>query len=360
MLNQTFPVIYKGTQYYVDPSFLSRSSRKFNELIIPYLQNGIDINSLHLSIKCETFTERNIQNFLKLCQNQQSDVMNSEIPEICEIARIFQADQIFRTGVTFIQNNFDPTFSIDYDKLDENHLIIESKEPLCSIEETEVIHHHAIDFSELEFTESCQFNDIHNNNYSEREKSNNKTTSVNKKTKLHSAWYTIQVEKPLMKCKRFLLIKDGKVILSAKQKDNEIVIAEGNEVHLRYEGKCSCRITQNREYNIVSLRDQEIKINYVSKGPDKQYSMKFSFDHKGTKLSWSPKRPKNETSFNGEYCHIPIPSKKNIILQNPSRHPTFIVRKMKKQIFEAECHPAVNPNIVFAISLSQIIGPYNS
>lgn len=364
MLNQTFPVIYKNSQYFVDPSFLAKSSRRFNELITPYLKNGVDISLLHLKINHDKFTERNIYNFLKLCQNQQTDVLNSEIPEICEIAKIFQADQIFKTGITFIKNSIDPNFSIKYDNFDESFLLIESNMPINAKNETEVLPHHVIDLNELEFTQSCQFADIEANNKNYKEKNNNKENQKNnndKKNKLHSAWYTIQVEKPLMKCRRYLLIKDGKVILSAKQKDNEIVIAEGSEVHMRYENKCSARITQNREgFNIVSMKDQEIKIHYVSYGSEKQFSLNLSFIHKGTELSWSPKKPKYATSFNGEYCHIPVPSKKNTILQNRSNHPTFVVRKMKKMTYEAECHPAVNPNIVFAISLSQIVGPYNS
>ena len=362
MLNQTFPIIYKDSQFLVDPSFLAKSSRRFHELISPYLRNGIDINSLHLNIKYDKFTERNVFNFLKLCQNQQTDVVNSEIPEICEIAKIFQADQIFITGVTFIQNNIDKNFSIPYDRSEESHLVIESNCPICEEIKTEVTHHHVIDLNELQFTQSSQFNE---NQHNENTKENNDNKSIpenhaNKKKKISSAWYTIQVEKPLMKCKRYLLLKDGKVILCAKQKDNEIVIAEGNEVHIRNENKNSARITQNREgVNIVSMKDQEIKIRYVVLGVDKQYSLKLSFFHKGTKLTWNPKQAKYATSFNGEYCHIPVQSKKNIILQNPSKHPTFIVRKMKKMTYEAECHPAVNPNIVFAISLSQIVGPYN-
>lgn len=408
MLNKTFPIVYQGKRYLVDPTCLIQSSAKFHELITPFLHNGFDIDTLHLKINYDKFTERNVNNFLKLCQNLQTDVQNSEIKEICLLAKMFKAEIIYKTGITFVQQSIDPNFVIPNNMFNEENvtfLLIESEQTVPSatqsasdfqiapemqtapivriapeikavsaMETAPTVHmtpigpatasvHHVYDLNELEFDESGEFKKVGQNlkfNNQAQNSTDKKNEKDVKKKKIHSVWYTIQVEKPLMKCKRYNLIKDGQVICSAKQKDNELVIAEGDKVHIRNDKKNSAIITQNREgFNIVSMGDQDFKISYVPIGLDKKYSMKVSFVHKTTKLTWTPKIPKYATCINGEYAHIPLHSKKNIILQNPFGHPTFILRKMKKMAYEAECHPGVSPLVVFAISLSQIVGPYS-
>lgn len=93
--NQDFAVIYKSNTYYVDPIKLSNSSRKFHDLIQPYLNQKNELRKLTLKIISEQFSDRNVENFLKLCQNIPTDCKDSEIPEICEIAQMFKADQIY-------------------------------------------------------------------------------------------------------------------------------------------------------------------------------------------------------------------------------------------------------------------------
>ena len=66
----------------------------------------------------------------------------------------------------------------------------------------------------------------------------------------------------------------------------------------------------------------------------------------------------NPEQLCGKYNRKPIKSKKNIILQNKSRHTTFIVRKMDKLIYEAECNPTLSPIIAFSLAISEIIGPF--
>lgn len=135
----------------------------------------------------------------------------------------------------------------------------------------------------------------------------------------------------------------------AKQKNDEFFLREGKNLHIS-ENKVqnTARITRNHEcYNIVNINDQEFKIKYIQFGS--KYSISLSFMHDDKQLSWRPKQPKRLESFKGGYNHVPLPSNKNIILQNPSNHPTIIVRKMAKKTFEAECNPLVNQFIVFSI-----------
>lgn len=75
-------------------------------------------------------------------------------------------------------------------------------------------------------------------------------------------------------------------------------------------------------------------------------------------IFWKPKIIENKEQLYGLYNKIPIKSKKNIILQNKHRHKAFIVRKMNKNLSEAEYNSSISPVIAFSIALSQIVGPF--
>ncbi|KAK8836508.1 hypothetical protein M9Y10_037768 [Tritrichomonas musculus] len=351
MLNQIFPVYYQNECYMVDPQALSNSSLKFKELISPFINNFFDLKNLHLRIIYDKFSTRNINNFLRICQDLPTDVQNSEIFEISEIALLFQAEHIFNTAITFIHTNIDSNFSVSCDKFQGQYLLIESEE--------QALIHDVNDLNELEFDDSYEYTQ-HEDTSSFIKNNNNENI---KQKKSHSVVYQIKIENPLMKCRRFLFTIDNKVIYTAKQKDHQIFIGEGNEVHINENKmKRSATITQSREgYNIVSTEDQQFKINYLRTNPNefkKSFSMKLTFMHNGLMIYWCPKIPTKYEKIYGEYQRQPIQSKKNILLQNKARHTTFIVRKMDKKIFEAECHSTFSPLIAFSIALSQIVGPF--
>lgn len=359
MSNQTFPVIYDTERFMVDPSCLFNESQKFRELIS---ERGDNINNIHLRIAYDGFSARNVANFLKICEKQQTDVQNTELGEICLIAKMFQAEQIYNTGVSFIQSNIDSNFSISPNEFLEihghNYLLIEDdiEEEVSNessrINEYPSIFHH--DLNELEFDESNEKLPVESAT-TEDEKDNNKAEKP--KTKLHSVYYEIKYDNHVMKCPRYYFVKDGQVIYMAKQKNDEIYIGPGKNFHIS-ENKIenTGKITRNsKDYNIVNTDDQEFKIRFVRYF--EKYSMNLTFNHRGTKFSWRPKQPKGLLSFAGEFKHTPIASKKNIILQNARNHPTYILRKMSKKLYECECHPNVSPMVAFAISLSQITGP---
>ena len=94
-------------------------------------------------------------------------------------------------------------------------------------------------------------------------------------------------------------------------------------------------------------------------GYKKHFSLKTSFTHNGKKLDWSPKEIENMSKLVGEFNHMPIQSKKNLLLKNKAGHPTFLVRKMDKKTYEIECLPSLNPLIIFALGISDIVGPYS-
>lgn len=357
MQNQNFFVLYEDERIAVNPSLLYDSSKKFHELV----DNAQSINSIYLKINYDKFTVRNVNNFLKLCQNEPTDVQNSELKEICKIAKMFQASKIYKAGIDFIRQNVDPNFDIPDGQFDET----DSKQYLqLEIYDSPSIHH--ADLNELEFDDSSDVTETDTGTEAKTE-TEIETQKVNEENQIlpttqkmnhRTICYQITSDNPFMKCRRFYLSKDNQIIYMAKQNHDEIYIGEGNDFHIsENRAKNTARICRKRDgFNIVTTDEQEFKIKYVKYGNG--YSIEVSFDHDGTKLDWRPKRPKRFTSFNGGYGRNPVYSKKNTILQNPSNRPTFIVRKMSDKIYEAECNPNVNPIIVFAIALSQIIGPF--
>lgn len=252
--------------------------------------------------------------------------------EICFLAKMFEADQIFNTSFNYIQKVIDPNFYIPSDLLKE----IDEKQNLIfePDDNSDVIH---CDLNELEFEESSE-------NHNNEQKRN------------HSICYQVKIENPFLKCHRFYLINDNKIIYSAKQKYDEIVIGKGQICHLQNSNENVAKITRNfKGYNSVETKDQDFKINYLKFG--EKFFVKTSFDHSIGKQNWRPIEKDCPNMLRGEYDHNVVHSRKNVVLQNKRNHPTFILRKVSNKIYEFECHPIADPVVVFAIALSQIIGP---
>lgn len=127
------PVVYKNYEFRVDPICLSQASTRFHDMYLPYFNQPGSFDNLQLRINGDSFTPRNIDNFLKLCQNEQSDVQDSEMEQICEIAKMFQAEKIYQTGLDFVQKNIDQYFSVPDNKYSIasgiQYLAIEQKAP---------------------------------------------------------------------------------------------------------------------------------------------------------------------------------------------------------------------------------------
>ena len=121
MLNQNFPVIYNNKFYMVDPICLNNASKRFHDLIKPFINQDNNVGKMNLQINCSKFTDRNVENFLKLCQNLPTDVQDSEVEGICEIAKLFQADQIYNTGINFVHSKIDPNFYVPDNEFDESN-----------------------------------------------------------------------------------------------------------------------------------------------------------------------------------------------------------------------------------------------
>lgn len=375
ILNQNFPVIYKNRFFMVDPICLSNSSRRFHDLIQPFLQENSNITKMNLQINCDKFTERDVENFLKLCQNLPTDVQNSEVASICEIAKLFQADQIYKTGVNFVRNNIDPNFSIldnEFDESNGNSYLI-----ISAVAEKV---HHVSDLGSLEFDDSSDMgakvepsvDNFWQNSENFKQRSENvepNTRSISGKADnkelVHSVIYEIKNEPQLMKLPIIHFIKNGEVLLTAKHKDKTIVIGKGANVHLNKDrSNHICKIQNENGINNVKCENQEFHITFVYfKGPG-TFSISADFQHEGKILHWRAKEPKfNKNtgsytlSLHGEYHHFPLKSTKNTVLVNDLGKSCLIVRKVAENEFEAECNPTVSPTVIFALALSQIIGP---
>lgn len=340
MLNQTLTVVYQNERIMVDKELLCKESSKIRQLMSQIETNDQDCC---VKINYNRFTTRNVSNFLKICQNQETDVQNSELNEICLLAKMFQADKIFNTAFDFIVTEIDNTYSIPSDQLIE---INKSQNITLEPEIREIAEPFRYDLSDFEFDESYEQNESNNSNQLKK-----------KKEKTHSVCYQIQVENPFIKSHRFYLIKDNEVILMAKRKYDKIIIGKGKNCHFRgnMQAIVARIIRDPRGYNSISTNDQKFKIRFDKKG--EKYSIKTSFDHRGEKQVWQSMKLKNPKIINGEYNHKAIHSRKNVILQNTRNRPAFIVRKIGKKVYETECHPDCEPAIAFSIALSQIIGP---
>lgn len=374
---QYFPVNYNGSTFYVDPISLSSSSTKFKELIQPYKHNTEELKTLHLEIYGKQFSNRNIDNFLKLCQKLPTDVRDSEMEEICEIAKLFKANEIYNTGLKFIQSTIDPNFNVPNSKYEgpnsPAYILIEGQKNLMENDS---------DLSDGYF-ENTKDNDDKGNYYQINENKNNnsaeivinsksapsdKDKHVRPKRIKTTIIYQIKIEKHGLQCPTFTFYHDNSALFTAKQKNNEIYIAEGSEVHISQKETHIARIiqnTQNLMINTIQMKDTSFNMKYVNSGKKNRYSIEVSFPLVDKMTTWVPRKPRYDPkkekytlNFKGEYHHNPVPSAKNILLENKNGKPTFIARKMSNNTYEIECLPSVEPLIAFCLGISDIVGPY--
>lgn len=339
-------IIYQNDSYTVNYSKLYNSSNKFREIIQPYLDNGVDPQSLQLRILYDKFDPRNVMNFLKMTQNIKNDVHSNEIAGICEIAKLFQVESLYNKTLTFVRSRIDPNFTVSND-FDESfgtkYLEIENT---TSFDLQQTNHTDLVNYVSPPRSKPPNSNNISGNQ-----------TESSQPADLHNSCYKIQVLNPLLKCCRYIFSKEGRILFTAKKKANEIYIGKGNDIHIKGDDKNTCcRIMQCDGYNQIYAIDQEFRVNFVQFGQRFQHSIEVSFLHEGKTASWHPRE--TDMFLSGEYNHIPVQSKKNILLQNQAGVPTFAVRKMGDDLYEVECLSTVNPLTAFSIGLSQIIGPY--
>lgn len=365
MLQQNFAVLYKNNTFYVDPSKLYDSSRKFQNLILPYVNQHSQIAELQLRVRNEKFSDRNMDNFLKLCQNLPTDCADSEIKEICEIAKMFQADQIYNSGLNFVRSSIDPNFDVQYQEFNpfngEPYLIIFS-----------AVKNHKY----LNELNSIEFDDDNNNTYYQT--SNQENININKPTFSekspinntdHNVIYVIKTTYSSVKLPVYQFIANGQVEFSAKQKNDLIVIGQGQTIHLNKDrsnhvGQISML---NGGVNIVSCQNQQYKVKYIYLPGPQLFSIESEFLNNGTTLHWKPKQPKYNNQKNsysmplhGEYHHAPMKSVKNTVLINDNGQTVFIARKISLYEFEIECNPNVSHLNVFALALTHLLGPNES
>ncbi|KAK8843596.1 hypothetical protein M9Y10_024654 [Tritrichomonas musculus] len=323
---QTFSIFYNNSIFMVDPNLLSSSSAKFKELIDPFLKTGQSLNNVRLNIADNVFTNRNMENFLKLCQNLPTDVQDDEMKEVCEIAKMFGSDQIYNTGLKFIQTSLDPAFNVPDNKYDgsdgKNYLYITVIQPSNTQESNESI---------------------------------------------NSVIYVIKIENRALKCPIYRFLSNNKLLFSAKRKYYDVFFVEGEDVHIeKNKEKHIGQIHQHTDgYNMIRARDWKFKLVYVNSGKPDELSIEVDFPFKGGRVKWTPKIPVFDSSknkyylnFAGNYHRTPMKSSKNIVLQNSNGHSTFILRKMAQNVYEVECVPEIDPLIIFEIGISDIIGPY--
>lgn len=347
---QSFPVIYDKTTYNVDLDSLINSSQRFKELIDPFIEDQLQMKELRLEILCKQFTKRDVVNFLKICQKLPTDVQNSEMEEICEIAKMFKAEAIYQKGLSFIQSNLNPKFNVPDNKYDgsdgKTYLVVNGK--------TEKIYHDP-NICDAIFDDDTI---ICNN------KTPKKETFIDKD---QFVIYQVIFENHRFKRDIYKFVNDDQVIYSAKLKYNEIFIAKGEDVHIREKENQIAHILRKETTisNLITTNDQTFEVRYIYTRGCADFPIDLSFKFKDKILNWTQKKPKinPETgkcslNYNGKFNHTPIHSSKNTILQDKSGHTKLIIRQMSPTTFEIETLSVFDPLIVFSIGLSGILGPF--
>lgn len=337
----SFPVIYKGREYLVDPNALSTASQAFRDLLQPYVSNNT-VSNAKLIIADEDFTERNIENFLKLCQNQPTDVQDSEMKQICQIARMFRADGIYNTGIEFIHSKIDSSYNVSLDQYSPStgnrYMYIEQKQstptqPPNQSDDTSLV-----------------------------VESNAETgVPLDKDQVIYELW----VINPLVKLNRYYFVENGDIIESAKQKNNEIYLARGPEVHVSKDvsNRIGKIILNQNQTNTIKINDEVTQLNYVFLPETDRLSVSFNIEYFGENEKWSPvdenlcSKHYSSAKLTGESERSCIKSKKNTVLQNEKGELRFIVRKFEEYKYEVECDLGLDTTFAFAVALSQILGP---
>ena len=208
--------------------------------------------------------------------------------EICEIAKMFRADEIYNTGLKFIQSNIDPNFNVPDNKYeDQPYLTIGGLEDNIPINQEmsgalfnnnspALDNYYKINDSNNdentpnEITNSAslpanadqpspqeQRNGINLDDHSalhdpvfglDKASNNPTATEVNDTTKdeddnnkelldenrppTHSVVYQVRVENHTFKCPIFKFVSDKHIVYTAKQKFNDVFIGEGDGIHI--------------------------------------------------------------------------------------------------------------------------------
>ena len=210
MQNQTILVIYQNESFVVDYSKLHESSQKFREMMNTYLDNGVDPQKLQLRILYDRFTPRNVSNFLKMIQNKKNDVHSQEIVEICKLAKLFQVEKLYNKCMTYIHNRIDPNFIVSAEFNESNggnYLKLEFTTDLTSPKPNT---------SDL-ITPNDAYSSTNETSTTNITNDQNNLTPTNQE--LHNTCYKIQVLNPPMKCLRYFFSKEGRIIFTAKKKN---------------------------------------------------------------------------------------------------------------------------------------------
>lgn len=356
-ISNTIPIIYKGNSYYVDPNLLCQASTRFKNMMISFFEEE-EKGEPQLEILYENFSERNIENFLKICQNLQTDVQNSEIKEICEIAYMFQANDIYNKALSFVQKTIDPNFSIPDEKYDNSFAA-----RFLHITTIGKLIHHLSNFSELEFE-----SDESNEECADSHDNGNQIETIVNNNQTQDQWtnglpdiYLIKSEF-LSRGQRLMFIKNNKTTMTAKVKGKKIYLSDKSNLN---QSKFTPKI--ERDSNLTSkafLEGTEVNIKYIL-GKSSNFSMEVSFHLDDKAINWFPKDTDMKTKssaykqvISGRYHHPFKRSPINMALKDKNGETMFILRKVGHNCFEVECNSNIPDDIIFSIAASQIIGPF--
>lgn len=154
------------------------------------------------------------------------------------------------------------------------------------------------------------------------------------KPAMKSVNYLIRYINHGFKCTTFSFCKDNQILYSAKLKDNNIYIGEGNKIHIRDKEHHVAHIfRRDNKLNIIQIGDLQFQ-QYVPSGRPKHLSISVSFPLNNKEINWNPKTPKYDPienkyylNFHGQSGHTPIKSSKKYSFNKCPRSHNFYCPK---------------------------------
>ena len=352
MSYQTFPIVYKGETFFVNPQLVSQQSKKFAELV-----NNQNMNDSQLTILDNDFTSKTVGDFLKLLQQQQITVDTSadSMRQMAELSELFGADFLKQSALDFIHKTIDQDYQIQMST--NSGLVLESSS-------NKINNHHHLVFDELEFEEDENSNDSKSSNSVDPKKDN-----LKKNEKIGKLIYKIRkVEKPFKATKLFIML-NGQVIYSAKANSSSIIVEKGKkDIHIKHNSSAPIKITrEGADVSKIKLATQQFFVNYNHIPNTALVSMSTNFEQDGQRIDWSPMLPRQIKGsqivylpLKGQYKHSSIPSKHNLVMKNQRGKIVFINRKVEEDLFEVEVSPILNQEIAVALCVSAVMGPFET
>lgn len=168
--------------------------------------------------------------------------------------------------------------------------------------------------------------------------------------------YEVQVEKKLIKCNRYSLIKNGSVVASAKNRTGSIVLNVGCEAHFKQMDQSSGDIQRYSFLNIITCDGKKHEVKYFRDADTGYMTLHVIFYINNDKLLLTGLKKMPKEKIFGTLKVLDESHPCNLYLKNGRTAMTFT--QTSKSTFNIECHLNVSMIFLFAIFMCAVTGPH--